>query len=58
MSHWKHNLTATKVRGRWIGTCSCGWTSEKLDTVGQVTESYNRHTKLVEKEGRKASEDA
>lgn len=48
MTHWKHNLTTTRTKGQWIGTCSCGWTSKKLATVGEVTEAYNAHTKLVE----------
>jgi hypothetical protein len=39
------------VKEKWLGTCTCGWSSGKLDSIGVVTEAYVRHTKLIEKAG-------
>ena len=56
--HWRHALTITRSRGLWKGTCICGWQSKRSAQIEWVTGAYKQHTKLIEREGRRASEGA
>lgn len=56
MSKWGHVLGVSKVKTKWRGACCCGWQSERLGSVEEVERAYHEHTKLVEREGRRASE--
>lgn len=56
--HWRHVLTVTRSKGLWKGGCACGWQSKRSADIEWIEAEYKRHTKLVEREGRRPSEGA
>jgi hypothetical protein len=55
---WRHELHVRKTKNTFKAYCTCGWQSAKNKTADEAVADYRAHTKLVEREGRKASEGA